>query len=147
MLNEHIPSILAQLAVSTAMVVVTVLIHGVGIATLARKLQFDPSGQEHHQHFSPAIAFKVLSVVLGLFALHGIEIWLYAGLYLYLDAVHHLEGALYFSTITYAAIGYDDAAMSHAWRLVSAIEGVNGLLLLGWSTAFFVTVVARLRRQ
>lgn len=32
------------------------------------------------------------------------------------------------------------------WRLVSAIEGVNGILSLGWPTAFFVTTVARLRR-
>lgn len=139
-------SLLVQLAVASVMVFITVLIHGAGIAALARRLQFDPSGQEHHQHFSPSVAFKVLSVVFGLFGLHGLEIWLYAGLYLYLGAVRHLEGALYFSTITYAAIGYDDSAMSIAWRLVSAIEGVNGLLLLGWSTAFFVTVVARLRR-
>jgi hypothetical protein len=48
--------------------------------------------------------------------------------------------------ITYAGIGFDDDDMSRRWRLVSAIEGVNGFLLLGWSTAFFVTVVARLRR-
>jgi hypothetical protein len=30
---------------------------------------------------------------------------------------------------------------------VSAIEGINGLLLLGWSTAFFVTIVTRLGRR
>ena len=28
--------------------------------------------------------------------------------------------------------------------LNAAIEGINGVLLLGWSTAFFVTVIARL---
>ena len=83
---------------------------------------------------------------MALFTLHGLEIWLYAGLYLLLDAVKNLEAAVYFSTITYAGIGFDDEDMAHRWRLVSAIEGVNGILLLGWSTAFFVTVVARLRR-
>ncbi|MBK5264568.1 MAG: two pore domain potassium channel family protein [Alphaproteobacteria bacterium] len=137
---------LVQLAVASGMVFVTVLLHGTGIAALARKLQFDLTGEEHHHHFTLGIAIKVLSVVFGLFALHGVEIWLYAGLYLSLDAVANLETAVYFSTITYAAIGYDDSAMATQWRLVSAIEGVNGLLLLGWSTAFFVTVVARLRR-
>jgi hypothetical protein len=54
--------------------------------------------------------------------------------------------AVYFSTITYGAIGYSDAAMAEQWRLVSAIEGINGIILLGWSTAFFITVLARLRR-
>ena len=31
--------------------------------------------------------------------------------------------------------------------MVAAIEGVNGVVLLGWSTAFFVTVVARMGRM
>jgi len=30
--------------------------------------------------------------------------------------------------------------------LVSAIEGINGIILIGWSTAFFVTLTARMRR-
>jgi hypothetical protein len=128
------------------MVVVTVLIHGAGIAGLARILRFDPSSAEAHHHFSMRHAIMILGIVLALFTLHGVEIWLYAGLYLLLSAVADLETAVYFSTITYAGIGFDDGEMAKRWRLVSAIEGVNGILLLGWSTAFFVTVVARLRR-
>jgi hypothetical protein len=135
-----------QLLVATVMVVVTVLMHGLGISRLARLLRFDPSNAEMHHHFSPRHAIMILGIVLALFTLHGVEIWLYAGLYLLLNAVADLETAVYFSTITYAGIGFDDGEMAKRWRLVSAIEGVNGILLLGWSTAFFVTVVARLRR-
>ena len=29
-------------------------------------------------------------------------------------------------------------------RIVGAIEGANGVILLGWSTAFFVAMVARI---
>ena len=36
--------------------------------------------------------------------------------------------------------------MAPGWRLVSAIEGINGIILIGWSTAFFVTLIARMRR-
>lgn len=138
---------LPQLAVATLMVFVTVMIHLVGVTTLARMLRFDPTAEEHHHQFTPRVAFLVLAIVLALVMLHGIEIWLYAGLYLYLGAVADLETAVYFSTITYAAIGFDDREMAREWRLVSAIEGVNGVLLLGWSTAFFVSLVARLRRE
>jgi hypothetical protein len=137
---------ISQLLLATVMVVITVLMHGAGIAGLARTLRFDPSSVEAHHHFSTRHAFMILVIVLALFTLHGIEIWLYAGLYLLLNAVADFETALYFSTITYAGIGFDDGDMAKRWRLVSAIEGVNGILLLGWSTAFFVTVVARLRR-
>jgi len=87
-----------------------------------------------------------IGLVLGLFALHGIEIWIYALFYLGIGAIGNLETAVYFSTISYAGIGYDDRYIAPAWRLVAGIEGINGLLLLGWSTAFFVTMVARLNR-
>lgn len=139
-------SMFPQLAVATLMVFATVLIHGIGVTTLARLLRFDPTAEEDHHHFTPRVAMLVLAIVLALVMLHGIEIWLYAGLYLYLDAVADLETAVYFSTMTYATIGFGDSEMARQWRLVSAIEGVNGVLLLGWSTAFFVSVVARIRR-
>ena len=141
-----VSSMIPQLALATLMVFATVLIHLVGVTTLARLLRFDPRAEEHHHQFTPHVAMLVLAIVLALVTLHGIEIWLYAGLYLHLDAVADLETAVYFSTMTYAAIGFGDSEMARQWRLVSAIEGVNGVLLLGWSTAFFVSVVARLRR-
>lgn len=48
------------------------------------------------------------------------------------------RGAL--SAITFATIGYGDTMPSTEWRLASAIEGVNGILLLGWTTAFLFKV-------
>ena len=138
-----------QLAVSTVMVVITVVIHGFGLAILGRALR----GEVHVEraHHVPNMSLRTtvftLALVLALFALHGIEIWLYAFLYEGLGAVDSLETAIYFSTISYAGIGFDDRYIVPAWRLVAAIEGINGLLLLGWSTAFFVTIVARLGRR
>lgn len=109
-------------------------------------LRLDPKAEKHHHQFTPRATLPVLAIMLALVFVHGIETWLYAGLNLYLGAVADLETAVYFSTMTYAAIGFGDSEMARQWRLVSAIEGVNGVLLLGWSTAFFVSVVARLRR-
>ena len=135
---------LIQLTLATAMVVTTILIHGAGITALARGMQLEVDAVEAHHHFSLKRAVAILVIVLALFTLHGIEIWLYAAVYLMIGAVENLEAAVYFSTITYASIGFGDSEMARPWRLVGAIEGINGVLLLGWSTAFFVTVVARL---
>ena len=135
---------LIQLILATAMVVLTVLIHGADITALARGLRVEANVDVEHHHFSVKRAVVILIIVLALFTLHGIEIWLYAGVYLLIDAVHIFEAAVYYSTITYASIGFGDTEMARSWRLVGAIEGINGVLLLGWSTAFFVTVVARL---
>lgn len=67
-------------------------------------------------------------------------------MYTRLGAVADLRESVYFSTITYAAIGYGDYAIADGWKLIAAIEGINGLLLISWSTAFFVTVMGRLAR-
>ena len=137
-----------QLAVSTLMVLLTVIIHGGGLAVLGRMLRGEV--QMERSHHIPGLSLHTmtftLAIVLTLFVLHGVEIWLYAFLYEALGAVENLETAVYFSTISYAGIGFSDSYIAPAWRLVAAIEGINGLLLLGWSTAFFVTIVARLGR-
>ncbi len=139
---------IVQLAVSTAMVVLTVVFHGGGLAVLGRMLRGEVQMERSHHipSMSPRTMGFTLALVLALFVLHGVEIWLYAFLYEALGAVDNLETAVYFSTISYAGIGFDDRYIEPAWRLVAAIEGINGLLLLGWSTAFFVTIVSRLGR-
>jgi hypothetical protein len=138
-----------ELLVATLMVLTTVLIHTMGVLLLGRLARMEQR-EELSLGISPfsfAGVTMIMAVVLGLFVLHGLEIWLYAALYLQLGAIGSLREAVYFSTQTYAAIGYSDNAIADGWRLVGAIEGINGLLLLGWSTAFFVTVMRRLGRE
>jgi hypothetical protein len=138
---------IAELLLATCMVLLTVSIHGFGLYALSRVLRLEEleEAAEHIRPLSRRGIAATLTVSLGLFLLHGIEIWLYAFLYLGIGAVEGLREAVYFSTITYGAIGYSDAAMAEEWRLVSAIEGINGIILIGWSTAFFVTLIARMR--
>jgi len=137
-----------ELTLATFMVLVTVSVHGVGLYALSRLLRLEEreEAEEHIHPLSRRGIGATLIVSLGLFALHGTEIWLYALVYLAIGSVEGLREAVYFSTITYGAIGYSDAAMAEEWRLVSAIEGINGIILIGWSTAFFVTLIARMRR-
>ena len=140
--------LLLQLVISTGMVIVSVATHGLGLALLGRAVAGEQR-EEQVQHLpplSPRGAVFTLVTVLCLFVLHGAEIWSYAALYTVLDAFTHFEEALYFSTISYAAIGYGDSALQPQWRLLGAIEGINGVILLGWSTAFFVNLLTRLRR-
>lgn len=140
---------LAELLVATAMVLVTVMIHATGLLLLGRLTRFEAREEATvgiHPLSVRGVAM-IVAVVLGLFALHGSEIWLYAALYLELGAIEGVRHAVYFSTQTYAAIGYSDEVIAPGWKLVAAIEGINGLLLIGWSTAFFVTVMGRLGRD
>jgi hypothetical protein len=139
----------AQLLVATGMVLLTVMMHGAGLMLLIRlfRIELHEEASLHLRAFSARTLVFVLALALGLFALHGLEIWAYGALYLLLGALPDLETAVFFSTITYSTVGYDDQGFRHAWQLVAAIEAINGVILLGWSTAFFVTIMTRLLRR
>ena len=144
----YMPRMISQLAVATFMVLLTVTIHGFGLLLLTRVLRLEWK-EEREANQSPLSAGGIMltfGIVLGLFLLHGIEIWAYAAVFLQLGALPDLETAVYFSTVTYSTLGYDDDALATSWQLVAAIEGINGVLLMGWSTAFFISMIGRLRR-
>jgi len=128
--------LIAELILATIMVLLTVGIHAAGLYGLSRVLRVEER-EEAMEHVHPLSSRGIAAtfiVTLALFMLHGIEIWLYAFLYLGIGYVEGLREAIYFSTITYGAIGYSDAAMAEEWRLVSAIEGINGIVLERIST-------------
>ncbi|WP_296600813.1 potassium channel family protein [Phenylobacterium sp.] len=133
-----------ELLVATVMVALTVIVHGWGLALLGRITQAEENARSLDWVSTRGVGFTV-ALALGLFVLHGLEIWLYAVLYHLLGAIEDFRTAVYFSTTTYSAIGYGDRAMAPEWRLLGGIEGINGVLLLGWSTAFFVTIMSTMR--
>ncbi len=136
---------LVELALSTVMVLVTVILHGAGLLVLGRLLEMRDRSKDHARISPVSIEGALVAVLatVGLLVLHGIEIWLYAVLYRGIGAIETLRDAVYFSTITYASIGFSDASVSPEWKLLGALEGINGALLLGWSIAFFVTLMTR----
>jgi voltage-gated potassium channel len=138
------PSLAAQLIIATAMAALTVIMHLLGLSTLIAATNRHSNRLQTDRHLVRQI-FILIGVSYGLFILHGVEIWSYATLYYRVGAIRSFEDALYFSTATYATIGYGDLTLSKSWRVLGAIEGANGVILLGWSTAFFISIVARIR--
>lgn len=135
-----------QFAISSMMVVACVVIHGFGLFGLNRALRSE-SALERLQHIDPlsprGVVFT-LGIVIAMLALHGVEIWLFALVYLGLGAIPTLESALYFSTISYSTVGYNDTHVLAEWRLLGAFESILGMLQLGWSTAFFFRMLGRI---
>lgn len=134
--------LLTQLLLASAMVVLTVIMHLTGLALLARSLRV---GMRLPARLRLAPITLLIAAAIGLFTIHTAEIWSFAALYLVLQAAPDFEQALYFSTVTYASIGYGDVLMAKPWRILGAIEGATGVILLGWSTAFLVSLLAQSR--
>ena len=75
---------------------------------------------------------------------HLIEITLWAAFYVWKEAMPDFVVSLYFSAVTYATIGYGDVVPPETWRLTAAVEGLTGILMCGWSAAFFFAVVSHI---
>ena len=133
---------LTQLILATIMSLLTVSIHLTGLAFIVRILR------SHHRLVRPVksapVAILLIATIM-IFAIHTVEIWVYAMLYLLLGAIRGFEVALYFSTVTYSSVGYGDVLLGEQWRILGAIEGATGLLMIGWSTAFLVSLLAQLK--
>jgi hypothetical protein len=136
--------VIANLVLATVMVGLTVTLHFFGLLGLLWVLR--NRGHRFQAHASwLGQGAAILFVMLGLVAVLTAEIWLYALAYLAVGALGDLEAALYFSTTSFTTLGYGDVVLDQRWRLLGAIEGANGLLLFGWSTAFLISVTGRMR--
>jgi hypothetical protein len=75
--------------------------------------------------------------------LHLVEISLWAFFYTWKNALPDMTTALYFSAVTYTTTGYGDLVLPAEWRLVGGVEALTGILMCGWSAAFFFAVVSQ----
>ena len=135
-----------QFAVASVMVVLCLAIHGIGLFSLSRAVRTEAAIERLRRidPLSPRGAVFTLAIAIAMLALHGIEIWAFAFVYLGVHAVNGLESALYFSTISYSTVGYNDLHILSEWRLLGAFESIMGMFLLGWSTAFFFRMLGRI---
>jgi hypothetical protein len=78
--------------------------------------------------------------------LHLVEIAIWAFFYTWKHGMPDLQSALYFSAVTYTTTGYGDLLLPNEWRLVGGIEALTGILMCGWSAAFFFAVVSRMNQ-
>jgi hypothetical protein len=90
---------------------------------------------------------RVMLVVFACFAAHTIEVWLFAfAYYLFVDVfslggfggAHHgtFVDDIYFSAVTYTSIGFGDVYPVDNVRLITGVEALAGLLMIGWSASF-----------
>ena len=136
----------AELAISTVLVCVTVVVHLIGLDLLLSLTGLHLKIlRTRWPHLNRMLV--PLGIALGLFVLHGLEIWIYAIAYRLLGILPDIEHALYVSTSAYSTVGEAGAALPAPWRIVGVLEAVNGMLLIGWSTAFLFRILSHLQGE
>jgi hypothetical protein len=131
----------ANLMLGSLVIALTVVVHTVGLIAVTHAMTWLVGVFRIHHRRSRVLAMII--VVFGLFLVLTVEVWIWAAAHLMLGVVGDFETALYFSTVTFSTVGYGDVVPAHEWRQFAALEGVNGFLLIGWSTAYLISAGMR----
>ena len=137
---------LALLLTIILLVAVTVAIHAFGTVYWIRHLTRHYAGADGELRSHKTLPALTWSAVV-LLMLHLVEVVVWALAYLLImpgDKIAAFEEAVYFSVVTFTTLGYGDITLAdHEWRLLSGAEALNGILLVGWSTALLYAVFQR----
>lgn len=135
---------LIVLSASVALVVVTILV-------LYETLRLT---SEHLADLPVRPRWRIIAVVLAAFAGHTVAVWVYAGAYWLLvlrlgigafagAPIETFEDCLFVSVVAYSSLGYGDHVPTGHARLLTGVEALNGLLLIGWSASFTYLAMER----
>ena len=132
----------SNLALGALVISLNVIVHTMGLMALARWMPWAVRWFRLHRHsFGKTVA--MVTTVLGIFLVHAIEVWIWAFAYLMTGVASGLEGAVYFSTVTFSTLGYGDITPPPGWRVFAALEAMNGFILIGWSIAYLIAASTR----
>lgn len=134
--------VIQNLACGSILVAFTVLVHTGGLVLIATITPPLARWFGFHNH-DVGRTLVMTGTVLGILGILTLEIWSWASAYAWIGVTQHFDDALFLSTAMFSTIGYGEVRIDPAWRLVTALEGINGFLMIGWSTAYLVSAATR----
>ena len=87
-------------------------------------------------YYSTMIVLTLIMVLLIIGNLAQISIWAYV--FMMLDEFSQFSEAFYHSAVNFATLGYGDFVMSDKHKLLGPLEAVNGILMVGVTTAILM---------
>lgn len=100
----------------------------------------------HPRFLRDRVALMVGTVALLMVA-HGVEVLVWAATYAAVGASPAGADDFYLAFVNYTTLGYGDIVPTTAWQLLGPITAMNGILLIGWSTAVIFDVVRTTTRE
>ncbi|HKM63425.1 MAG TPA: hypothetical protein VJY39_13145 [Acidisphaera sp.] len=73
--------------------------------------------------------------------LHAVEATAWAGAYVGLGALPEMKSAMLYSLEAMTTYGHAAIDLAPHWRLMGALEALNGMILFGLTTAFLFSVI------
>ena len=132
---------LSKLLIAWSLTALCVIVHAMGMTALMRWVNDWVARANARYWFSTWMLVRTAGWIIFL---HLIEIAVWAFFYTWKNTMPDLASAFYFSAVTYTTTGYGDLLLPKEWRLAGGVEALTGILMCGWSAAFFFAVVSRM---
>lgn len=135
----------ADWAWSLPLIAMTVVIHVAGLGLITEQVDRILGGLKGHRRFASIFAIVMSITVTLATMLHGIETAAWALAYQLLGALPNNRSAMLYSLGAMTTYGNSGLSLPDEWRLMGALEALNGALLFGLTTAFLFAMIQRVR--
>ena len=127
------------------LIVVNVVIHVLGLGLIDQRVTRLTTGTIMRRH--PTLGFALILGTTTLLAtlMHGMEAGIWAVAYRLLDAMRDNRSAMLYSLNAMTSYGHENLALEGHWKLMGAIEALNGWLLFGLTTAFLFGMIEKVK--
>lgn len=127
--------------VGILLIVLTVVVQGFGTLFLIKRFDHYHNNLTQYNFRVKSLSLIVYTTIF-LIVLHLFQAALWAGSYLFIPEIEFetFEKSFYFSLVTFTTLGYGDITIASESRILAGFEAINGIILLGWSTAFMFAV-------
>jgi voltage-gated potassium channel Kch len=140
---------LLNIIIGLIVIGITVTIQAYGSLYWSKQVTFH-IGKLSFESFNRKIIRIIILTASFLLILNFIESFIWALAYYLLPGInefHTLEKAVYFSLVTFTTLGYGDITISSDNRILAGLEAINGILLIGCSSAIMISLMQQIWSQ
>lgn len=119
------------------------ILHAGILAVCVRVIEATNLRNRHKSMWLQIMIVLFLALAGIIFAITA-EVWIWSAAWIGFDVLPDWNSSVYFSLVTFTALGYGDLVLGPELRIFGAFAAVTGLLSFGLSTAFLVAVTHRL---
>jgi hypothetical protein len=101
---------------------------------------------EAKERFVPDfLQYTIAIVLIGtlLMAVHFVEVMVWAVTYALAGVAPAGIDLVYLAFGNYTTLGYGELVAPEQWRLLRPLTALNGIMLIGWSTALIIEILRR----
>jgi len=140
---------LLNIIVGLIVIGLTVVIQGYGTMYWVRRYDRKRGSQTIKYLREQGVRLLITTSVFLIF-IHLIQASIWALVFMLLPEVTEFETfekSMYFSLVTFTTLGYGEITIASSNRVLAGLEAINGITLIGWSTAFMFAIFQELMKE